>query len=262
MEGPGYDRDDSRGCHHQNFVAMELVDANIQNLTSLWKLGGKRAGNLQEYDKYTVSRVLDSEWPNRLWFKEKPDEESFKKVIGSHDLNEITIPVWPDTPSLEALLIENGFQLKNELKGMSVLLQDFNQESDHLEAFEVRDRKTAVKWSQLFYGAFGYRIDPRTVELTMDSINYFIASNKGEPVGTAVLYRDSLHIMGIHSMGIIPDQRRKGYAAKLLHQVLCLAQKEGATYGVLQASEMGKGLYEKTGFKEDFVLRNFVKQIK
>ena len=238
---------------------MDLVAANIQNLIRLWSLGGKRAGQLQEFKNYSVSRVANSDWPNKLWFKRMPDMELFQKVMALHILDGITIPVWPETPGLEDMLINADFQLKNELTGMSVPLERFSPARGNLQVIEVTDRKSAEKWSQLFYEAFGYLLDPRTVELTMDTMDYYLAVNGEAMVGTVVLYRDSLHVAGIHSMGIIPEHRRKGYAAELLLQVLSLARQKGAMYGVLQASEMGKDLYEKIGFKDEFILRNYVK---
>ncbi len=239
---------------------MDIVTANIQNLIELWSLGGQRAGQLQEFDHYSISQVPGSEWPNKLWFKQMPESKAFQNVIALNDLTGITIPVWPGMPDIEEMLIQTGLQLKNELTGMSISLQDFGQKASNVLVNEVKNRTSAEEWSQLFHASFEYRINPETVVLTMDSITYLIATIQGKPVGTAMLFMDNPDVIGIHSMGIIPEQRRKGYAEGLLHQVLNRGQRSGATYGVLQASAMGKALYQKTGFKEDFILRNYVNQ--
>jgi N-acetylglutamate synthase-like GNAT family acetyltransferase len=117
----------------------------------------------------------------------------------------------------------------------------------------------AKTWSQLFQDAFGYEISIDTVYKTKNSIEYYIGKHNGVPVGTAVLFVDSHGIAGIHSMGIIPSQRRKGYAEKLLIHMMNIAKIKGAAYATLQASDMGKGLYFKTGFQQDFIIKTFIK---
>ncbi|MEQ9230741.1 MAG: GNAT family N-acetyltransferase, partial [Cyclobacteriaceae bacterium] len=122
----------------------------------------------------------------------------------------------------------------------------------------VHDTRTATLWAKLFHSAFGYQIHASVVEATMHAVDYFIGSSQGGYVGTAALYLTGDTIAGIHSMGVIPEQRRKGYAEDFLLQVMHAAKNMGADYATLQASEMGKGLYLKTGFQEDFLLRNFI----
>lgn len=239
---------------------MDLITANIHNLISLWSLGGQRAGQLHEFDHYSISQVPGSEWPNKLWFKQVPESKTFENVLTLYDLTGITIPVWPGMPGIEEILIQTGMQLKNELTGMSISLQEFSQKATNVQVNEVNNRALAEEWSQLFYAAFEYRINSETVVFTMESVTYLIASIRGESVGTAVLFKDNSDVIGIHSMGIIPEHRRKGYAEGLLYQVLNRGRRSGAKYGVLQASAMGKALYQKTGFKEDFILRNYVNQ--
>jgi len=70
---------------------------------------------------------------------------------------------------------------------------------------------------------------------------------------------DKQGVAGIHSMGILPAQRRKGYAEEILIHMLHAAKLEGAAYATLQASEMGRGLYAKMGFQQDFQIKTFFK---
>ncbi|QSE98805.1 GNAT family N-acetyltransferase [Fulvivirga lutea] len=239
---------------------MKQITENINNLVSLWNLGGKLAGQLFANQDYSMSVVKQSEWPNKLWFHRKPDQPLMDEIQEQWKLNNISIAIW-DNPfnKAEDLLTSNGFELKNELTGMSVSLKSKFRTSDNLDLVRVNNLEQAVIWSDLFLKAFGYQITVSTIINTMHMVNYFIAHSKEKQVGTAVLYQDNLNVIGIHSMGIIPEQRRKGYAKELLHHVLSIAEKKGATLATLQASEMGKGLYLKTGFKEDFKLKNFIK---
>ncbi|MEQ8927383.1 MAG: GNAT family N-acetyltransferase [Fulvivirga sp.] len=238
---------------------MKLITENINNLISLWSLGGKLAGRLFTNQDYSMSVVQHSEWPNKLWLHKNPDQPLMDEIREQWKLNNISIAIWDDPfNKVEDLLTSNGFELKNVLTGMSLVLKSRFKASENLNLVRVNNLEQAELWSELFLKAFGYQITVSTIINTMHMVNYFIAYNKDEPVGTAVLYQDNLNVIGIHSMGIIPEHRRKGYANELLHHVLSIAEKKGATLATLQASEMGKGLYLKTGFKEDFKLKNFI----
>ena len=237
---------------------MDLNRENISNLTSLWSLAGQADGQYYNSEDYAISSVAESQWPNKLWFHKSPTEKLLQEALTEYNCDGITIPLWqPDVP--EEILELNGFTLKNELTGMSIGLNDIHDQSPRLDFLKVTDAWSAALWSSLFLQAFGYWIKPSTVVLTMDRVDYLIGNHGAQSIGTAVLYRDAAKIAGIHSIGVVPDHRRKGYAADLLNHSLYLAKQQGASHATLQASSMAKELYLKTGFQEDFLLKNFVK---
>ena len=57
-------------------------------------------------------------------------------------------------------------------------------------------------------------------------------------------------VAGIYYIATIPEQRRKGYATAMMNALLSRAQDHGYKYALLQASEMGKNIYRKLGFKD------------
>ena len=238
---------------------MDLIAAHINNLTSLWSLAGIRTGQFISDGNYAISTVAESEWPNKLWFNRPPTEKLLKEILIKYDSAGISIPIWQNIVS-EELLKSNSYSIKNELTGMSLQLNGTHNSIHRLSFQKVTDAGTAALWSNLFLKAFGYFISPGTIELTMDRVDYLIGNHGSQSIGTAVLYRDNPKTAGIHSIGVVPDHRRKGYAADLLHYVLSLAKQQGAKYATLQASSMAKELYLKTGFHEDFQLINFVKR--
>ena len=239
-------------------MIMDLITANIKNLTSLWSLAGLKDGTFISDANYAISTVVESDWPNKLWFHRPPTQELLEEILTRCESDGITIPIWQNIVP-EGLLKSRGFSLKNELTGMSLQLNGTHNRTHRLSFQKVSDASSAVLWSNLFLKAFGYFISPKTVELTMGRVDYLIGNHGSRSIGTAVLYRDNPNTAGIHSIGVVPDHRRKGYAADLLNYVLYLAQKQGAIYATLQASSMAKGLYLKTGFQEDFLIQNFVK---
>ncbi|MGK7394206.1 MAG: GNAT family N-acetyltransferase [Candidatus Cyclobacteriaceae bacterium M3_2C_046] len=239
---------------------MKLIQLNMNNLTALWALAGKAAGTYIHHDDYAISLILNSEWPNKLWFHTKPGRPLLDKIIEKHTLHKITIPLWgTELHETEAMLYASGFKMKNVLTGMSLFLDGDFKPAQRLFIDQVHNRQAASSWSGSFQKAFGYLIHPDTVDRTMNKVCYFRASYHNQPVGTAVLYIDKMDVAGIHSMGILPDHRRKGFAEELLLHLLNIARQKGAKYATLQASEMGKGLYQRIGFNNDFQLKNFIK---
>lgn len=238
---------------------MKKMQLNMENLTALWTLGGKAAGNYINNGEYLMSVVPNSEWPNKLWFHTKPKGFLMEKILKKEISSKVTIPVWgTESHNTEAMLNAFGFNFKNELTGMSIRLNSVKTQQSRLQIDHVHDRITASIWSEVFQGAFGYLIHPDTVVKTMNKIHYYIARMDTKPVGTAMLFIDRPSVAGIHSMGILPNQRRRGYAQEFLIYLLNAAKDKGALHAMLQASAMGKGLYLRNGFKEDFQIKNFI----
>ncbi len=237
---------------------MDLKKANIHNLTNLWKTGGLLAGQYVEEPCYRLSIGESGAWPNKLWFTHQPNMQAMQHIQLKWNLNEISIPIWGEDMSKHELMLKaRGFEEKLTQVAMSLTLEEVHDHANKLVIEKVKNGKLAKTWSRLFQEAFGYEISAMTVTDTMESIEYFIGKYDGVPIGTAVLFIDQYGTTGIHSMGIIPSQRRKGYAEELLIRMLNRAQLNGAKHVTLQASEMGKGLYLKTGFQEDFIIKTF-----
>lgn len=233
---------------------MNLIKANTNNLTTLWKIGGEY---VQEQNHH-LSLAENGEWPNKLWFTTPPSVRALQLLKLKWNLDKISIPIWGEDLLKQSLRLKaNGFHEKLSQVGMSMKLSQRPSLANRFSVIKVTDNDSAKLWSQLFQKAFGYEIGVKTVIQTMNSIDYLIGNHNGFPVGTAVLFVDQFNTAGIHSMGVIPSERRKGYAEELLLQILFKAQQKGCKLVTLQASEMGKGLYLKTGFQENFIIKTF-----
>ncbi len=56
--------------------------------------------------------------------------------------------------------------------------------------------------------------------------------------------------MGLHLVATLPAYRGKGLGYAVSQKPLIDAQQRGASHAILLASEMGKPVYQKIGFKE------------
>ncbi|WP_430965499.1 GNAT family N-acetyltransferase [Spongiimicrobium sp. 2-473A-2-J] len=239
---------------------MNLVKENITNLTSLWRLVNQRTEVYKPGETYDHGLVNYSNWPNRLWFHGDPDLKSINeaRAIIASASTKMTIPYW-DIYQNESyrLLEEAGFVKVLDQVGMSLELPKTYPLEVEIELQKVDNRASALRWEALFEKAFNYTISHRLLLKTCDTVDYLIAFHEGKAVGTVVLHYTRGAVVGIHSMGVIPEMRRKGYAEKMMHAVLSQAVGEAFAHATLQASAMGKGLYLKLGFKDQFLMSNY-----
>jgi ribosomal protein S18 acetylase RimI-like enzyme len=239
---------------------MDLVKSNIDNLTSLWQFVNRRAGTYIIGDVFDHGVIDYSDWPNKLWFINAPKQSDIdvaKKIITSSSIK-ITVPYWEiNGDDYRPLLKRNGFVKVLEQVGMSCDLTKGDFLPSGIKLHKVKEKSGAQLWESLFEKSFNYRIHHKLLLRSYDEIEYLIAYDNASPVGVALVYNSGEDLVGIHSMGIIPEMRRKGYAEKMMRSILSDAIKKGYRYGTLQASAMGKGLYEKLGFEEQFLMANY-----
>lgn len=241
---------------------MKNIKPNINNLTSLWQQVSEPLNSYFKGNNFYYSYLEISEWPNRLWLNKDIDQKVIdlvKNKLATISDN-LIIPYWNIYNNKSYQLLEkNGFELKFDQIGMSLKIKQSYKGNNHFKILKVTNEKEAIVWSELFEKSFGYFINPILLKNTLNSIDYYIAYHKKELVGTGILYRTD-NISGIHSVGIIPNQRRKGYAELIMKLLINQSIKHKSEYIMLQASDMGLGLYLKLGFKEDFRIKNYALQ--
>ncbi|UII30424.1 GNAT family N-acetyltransferase [Fulvivirga ulvae] len=238
----------------------ELIIKNIRNLTSLWQTVGEMANGQTFGETFDYCIIPYSEWPNRLWFHHDLSIEGIsqaKEVLLSTPQN-ITVPYWDIYQSnSDQLLAANGFEVRFEQVGMSLKLGHSYDVPQKLSFKKVENEKEARLWEALFGQAFGYLISRKLLTPHYDDTDFIIVYHSEAPVGTAVLHHPSDEVIGIHAMGIIPDARRQGLAEVLMKMILNDSIRQGFPFATLQASAMGKGLYTKLGFEEQFTMKNY-----
>ncbi|MEH6535658.1 MAG: GNAT family N-acetyltransferase [Psychroserpens sp.] len=238
---------------------IDLINVNIKNLTSLWQTASEPINSYFKEPKFDYSLIEYSEWPNKLWFNQEINKNTIalaKEKLVSVSTN-LTIPYWDihNSNSFE-ILEQNGFDLKFEQTGMSIKVNHLFTELKTLSLKKVSSEKEANLWAKLFYKSFGYFTNPILLTKSQKNTNYYIAYDQNEAVGTGILHTTN-NVSGIHSVGIIPEQRRKGYAEQIMKLLMNQSIKINSDYITLQSSDMGKGLYLKLGFEEQFTIKNY-----
>lgn len=235
---------------------MNIIDKNIQNLTSLWELAGERHQALLSTDTFKSVVIKNSDWPNRVWIKESLAKPKVKSIADYMALETTLTTLSLFDSSSSNVLRDQGFEKASEQIGMHLKLQKLYPETE-LKIEYVTEQTGAELWSLLFEKAFGYQIPSQVVIQLISDAEFFILFAGVNPVGTALLFHSSTKIMGIHALGIVPEFRRRGFAEQAMHKLLNIAYMRKFEYAVLQASTAGLGIYQKLGFSSDFTVKNY-----
>jgi GNAT superfamily N-acetyltransferase len=76
----------------------------------------------------------------------------------------------------------------------------------------------------------------------------YVGFADGSPVASALGWRTGRTI-GVYSIATVPSARRRGYGAAMTARVVADGIDAGCDVAALQASEMGRPIYERQGFR-------------
>lgn len=238
---------------------MTTIDSNIANLTSLWKSAALPFNTYNEDKNMGYCFVPNSQWPNKIWLKKdhNPDILNEVKLLLTSELDDLIFTYFDlETRGKNMILDYHDFEEVSIQYGMSVKLSEKVKILKQLKFKLVTNIKDSQKWSQTFHKAFRYIISEETINKTYHHINYYLIYDQESIIGTAISHQTNSTI-GIHSLGILPNMRGKGYATQIMHQLLNNGLEQGCHLATLQASKMAKSMYEKMGFTTEFIMRNF-----
>jgi len=237
----------------------KLIQDNIHNLTTLWKTVGAPFLSYHNNGTLEYSKIENAGWPNKLWFHEDITDNDADQAIKILQSNSgLVLPYWDlyNSNSFE-ILEKKGLIKKTEQVAMALPLDQKFTLQNMLTYKKVTNEEEAKIWSDLYPIAFGYVISKESLARNLENVDFYLVSLKKEPIGTFMLFKTENNI-GIHGVGVIPEMRRKGYAEEIMKFALNHAIDLTIEYALLQASAMGKDIYTRLGFKDLFVIKNYV----
>jgi predicted acetyltransferase len=236
-----------------------MIKRNIENLTSLWKLSLGSGLHTYDHDKISFGWINNSDWPNRIWINGVLTKEILDKV---HDKMrnaplELTFSYFDIQISNEQTsMIEHMLEERSVQHGMQLKLTNKYDYETCLTFKKVKTKQDAQVWSEVFYKSFKYSINSETVYKTFQDVEYFTVHIKNKEIGTIALYFHA-DVAGVHSLSVIPEERRKGYAKDITLFILNRAHDAKAKIVTLQASKSAKNMYQGLGFSTEFLMRNY-----
>jgi len=237
----------------------KITQKNIDNLTALWKTVGNSFQQHYPGKAFSYNEIPNSEWPNRIWFNEDLKEETLATIVELMKSASVplTLSYWSDFEhSLDPLFEQSGLSKKSEQIGMSLKLgQQFDQ-SNRLNLKRVTETNQANIWAELYPQSFGYKISAETINRTQAEIQYYLVYKDHQATGTVIVHETET-LIGIHGLGIVPEFRKQGLAEEVMAYLLNNAIASNKKTATLQSSAMGKNIYKKMGFTEDFLMTNY-----
>jgi len=244
----------------------ELNKANIDNLTSLWKKMGVQSGASLS----TIKQLNKSlSWPHRCWFDWEINTQGISSIdnIISHLEDDSIIPIWDvktgNTNRLEQLLIDEKFEVSFEQSAMFLDAKEYEVlDLSDVDVIIVDSISGIDAWTKVAIQSFEYKIDISVIQKIASDpdAHLFIVTVNTQPAATAMIYKTG-EVIGIHQVGVSEAYRGKGIAYKLMLYVIARCVESSCKYITLQSSAVGQGLYEKLGFKHQFIIRNYQRTI-
>ncbi|WP_437919920.1 GNAT family N-acetyltransferase [Sphingobacterium sp. LRF_L2] len=238
-----------------------MTQKNIDNISSLWLTVANMCGGYKQTSDFHVLGIDYSEWPNRIWTTEQlqPDSLTYVKKIMQQSPVELTLSTWNQlTYEAENEADSLGLVLKSTQIGMSMPLSDYQTipvGNIHLDPVDHIEK--SILWSTVFKQCFGYLIPSVVIEKIKTRVSFFLLKNdRLQTVGCVATFTKDNQI-GIHSLGILDQFRKQGFAERTMHYLLRDAKQKGLLSAHLQSSMLGLGIYKKIGFNELFKMCNY-----
>ncbi len=255
---------------------MYIDQSNVNNLKSLWVKYGSQPLQLGNY-----MTKINTHWPYRCWFDDviPSIDSSWLKNIPDSTI----FPIWA--------ALRNAKHTTHEFAELSLIDKQlkkhnwfclFEQTAMYLaltnDAFEpmgyqgqprigfaikkVGTPKELTLWINIASEAFGYSIDRVVIEKLIydQDMKILMAYYNDTAIATAVLHKTGDSI-GVHQVGVKKTFQGKGFASILMQEIIALSLSWQGKHIVLQASQSGKPLYESLGFKSQFIIKNYKKNV-
>ncbi len=160
----------------------------------------------------------------------------------------------PEYEGARKTVLEVGFELVDALPGMALapLPEAPPLAPSGLRIEAVTEESSLDAFARAAFRSFGYPEDAASMMLTPQlwarpEVEAFVGTADGEPVASAMLIVSG-RVAGIYWVGTVPSARRRGFGEALTWAAIQAGRRAGCLVASLQASTMGRPVYERMGF--------------
>lgn len=248
-----------------NLTQNEKATLALQSLSDSCQILAERSGRVLHAPGYDAYKVPETFWYQRVCLlpqaKTSPAETiaEIAQKAKAGQLPPLLGFLEPDftEEELAGPLTEAGYVPMVKQTGMWLSLEG-REKTAWEEKIQVVEPQQVESWTAEVAAAFGKPPEPGLRALAEEERCVFLRwMEEGKMVaGTLLMWQGEL--AGIHEVATLPQHRRKGIAGKLVEQALEMARERGCRYATLQASELGKPVYERLGFEEAGILHTWL----
>ncbi len=135
-------------------------------------------------------------------------------------------------------------EIPNRPKGLSI--KKVKSEEDMISFFETAENSFGgVLFDEKSYSS---DISLMTQNLQHFDGEFYLGFADGKPVATSLLFRTG-KTAGVYFVGTVPSHRRLGFGESMTWEAILDGKAAGCEMACLQATEMGKPLYQRMGFR-------------
>ena len=190
-------------------------------------------------------------------------DEQIQAIINIFQQKHLPFSWWigpNDFPyDLKERLLTKGFIAKENDYGMYLNIENYKFPAidNKLHIKQVTNVQSLKEFTDIHVKAFG---NPEAFDIIFSKIpslayqgkapyRFYTGYHNKKAITTGVLVFHA-NVVGIYFIVTLPEERRKGYATEMMYHLLKIAKEEKQKIMILQASEEGKKVYEKMGFKK------------
>lgn len=161
-------------------------------------------------------------------------------------------------PSLE----DKGYKEVQPSTVMTLMsLPETNPYDKDLTIRRVEDAKGLADFQKVAEQSYGLGdgVGPFVITeavLNLPDVELFVGYSEDQPASTSMLFKTGT-AAGVYWVATLEAFRNRGFGRAITAQPLAAGKKRGCTFACLQASEMGKPVYEKMGFDHPYNYRCF-----
>jgi ribosomal protein S18 acetylase RimI-like enzyme len=205
------------------------------------------------------------------------DKDSLLKQLKSfkeYGKSRKTSLLWLKGPSsnprdIEPILSGEDFKYDDRMTGMAVDINKINPSQKDIPGFRIEVVENSRQLNGWIFACLkGFNENGKNfqniydfeeslgMEKTLPWVR-FTGIVDDEPVATSAVFLGS-KAAGLDNVTTIPMWRKKGVGALMVKKALRFSESRGYKVGVLQASDMGLGLYRRLGFRKFAVSKEYI----
>jgi GNAT superfamily N-acetyltransferase len=249
-------------------VGRDLTADSDHNLWETWRhIGHQAPGGHVEEDDDVVIVETGSSLPtfNPVFVRNVPGASVADAAALVRRAIDRTVPVIitvnpsvPDVERLVAAAISTGLVTRGPLPGMALDALPARTLDKHTPRglrIERLDPGDAPAWQSYFdVLCAGFEVAHELVAPLADRAIYtgphiaaFLGRVRGRAVTTSLAFVTD-DVAGVYNVATLPRYRRRGFGEAMTWAAVAWAKERGADVAVLQASDMGRPVYERMGF--------------
>lgn len=236
-----------------------MLQAIIKNHTQFWTHIGAMGEFLNIEKEYFYTRPSNLSWPSKVFgITEDTNLTSLQKEMEAGNIPPVlTIE---GNEELEQKLASAGFKNTSTLTAMGLEIENShisNQEFSGI--FEVEDKTKADIFARIATEAFGYEVKPTTIYglLRSDMTKIFVGKYRDDYATCGIVFSDTYGNSGLHMIGTLNSYRGLGLGKLMTKKLIEVGSTKRRSHILLTASQAGKPLYSKLGFKTYGPMKTF-----